>query len=177
MVIPVQYWYVVRKEPKFGYLKSYQSSSRCHLSNHFFVILTFSAFLQPSVTPGTGSWVSGMMTAAESDPHTETKSRDETRDRELEAPSRHKDRQYRRLLWWYSTLWPLYLGISVWLMSSSSVGPNYSNYLKYLNIKYQIVVFDIPIWSIFKTQIYLVFSIWSKFSIDTIQIIQIVWTQ
>ena len=155
------------QEPKFGYLKSYQSSSRSHLSNHFFVILTFSAFLQPSVTPGTGSWVSGMMTAAESDPHTETKSRDETRDRELEAPSRHKDRQYRRLLWWYSTLWPLYLGISVWLMSSSSVGPNYLNYS---NSKDQIVIFDIRIRSIFKTWIYSVFSIRSKFSIDNISI-------
>lgn len=47
---------------------------RYHLSNHSFVFLIFSAFHQPSVTPGTGSWVSGMMTAEEeSDPHTETR--------------------------------------------------------------------------------------------------------
>ena len=54
---------------------------------------------------------------------------------------------------------------------------------EYSNSEDRIVVFDICIRSIFKTRIYSVFSIWSKFSIDTykysitIRIIRIVWTE
>ena len=64
-----------------------------HLSNNFFVFLTFSARDQPSVTPWSGSWSRGWWqrrAGADHWPAYPDIGGDETSDSDMEAPTRHR---------------------------------------------------------------------------------------